>query len=320
MRPGTLLTSARFLPPLSASVLALALTATGCTTTQRCADGCLVEGDSETGSLTHDLDGWTPLLQSFDLAFTDGDRPPAVIAVGAVPPDGPTGPQFHLQLVDGDGNDPMRGSARYVRWSQATRVFFGLPEDSDYGVQRFVSQSGCRRSCDLAIPGFDSSENVLILAGFRFRYPEGENNLREIGLWPHGVEPLGPRTFVRATLRDDDGAEPFDVEVSYVLFPTSWSNRGVAAGTAFGRPAPGPSLEVPLNPVWLGRIPLLGGFQLDYAESDEHLREIGVDANDRRIIMTLRDNDAAEQINVGAIYRGFCEAPLDENVHIMACP
>ena len=307
----------RVVAALVAVALLLALSA--CSATRVCAGGCTVSVDSPTGSETDDLGGFVPLLQSFDLRFVRGARPLRPIAVGALR-DGPgSEPLFHLELQDGDGGDRMVGSARYFRWSEGGRVFFGLPEDSPYGLQKFVARPGCRSSCDLEIPDY-GADTVLVITGFRFRFPDGENNLRSIGLELRGRDAPSPRTVVQATYRDDDGAERFDVELSYILFPSSWSDNGVLAGTDFLAPVPGPRVEVPLNLAWRGRISLLGGFRLQYGDGDEHVNALGVDGTDARVVLKLHDDDDVERIDAVALYLGFCAAPSDENVHIQEGP
>jgi hypothetical protein len=297
----------------------LALSACG-TFRQTCAGGCNVSGDSPTGSVDEEIGAFVPLLQSFELAFGNGDHPLGLVAVGSLRPSGGGTRRFYLELADGDGDDPIHGTARYFRWPEGSRAALGLPEDGPYGVERFVSRSGCRASCRLEIPDFDSHENVLVITGFRFRFPEGENHLRAIALWP-SIPDIGvPATSYLATFQDDDGEEPFDVELSYALFPRTWSNRGVIAGSGFLRPNPGPTFSTPLNAVWRGRIPLLGGFHLRYDGGDENLLQMAVHATDERVTLTLRDNDGAEGIHVEARYHGFCPAPAGINSHIVECP
>jgi hypothetical protein len=304
-------------------LLALLLALSACGTFRRvCADGCNVRGSSPTGSVEEEIGASVPLLQSFELRFDEGDRPLARVAVGSLRGSGGATDSFYLELADGDGNDPMHGTARYFRWPERSRAILGLPEDGPYGVERFASRSGCTGSCDLTIPDFNSRDNVLVITGFRFRYASGENNLLSIGLLPvAGGGPGDAWTAVRATFQDDDGAEAFAIELSYLLFPRSWSNDGVDIAPDFRHtPYPAPSFEAPLNESWRGRIPLLGGFSLAFDGNDEHLLRLGVDATGERVVLTLRDNDAAESIRPEAIYWGFCPAPGGVNSSIVECP
>lgn len=306
-----------------APALLLLLFLPGCSISVQCAGGCDVAGESPGDeAISAELGAFVPLLEDFRLEFVRGDRPPALIGVGSLSEAGVGGRSFRLELADGDGGDAIRGEARYYRWPEGSREVLGLPGDGPLGREQYASRSGCRGSCTLETPGFDSRENVLVITGFRFRYASGENNLRAVGLMPEGATPGSSEHFrVRADFRDDDGAEPFDVELAYVLFPRSWSNRGVNAGTDFlARPNPGSVFETPLHASWRGRVPLLGGFRLTYAEADEHLRELAVEGSDERVRLTLGDDDGAESIHVQAIYWGFCPAPAGVNSHIVECP
>ncbi len=302
----------RAIAALAAVALLGALPA--CAVSRACAGGCTVTVDSPTGSETDELGGFVPLLQSFDLSFAGGDRPLWSIGVGARRGGSDA---FHLELKDGDGGDRMAGSARYFRWSEGSRVFFGLPEDSSYGVQQFASGTSCTSTCDLTIR--DEPDSVFVITGFRFNFPDGENNLRKIGIRPWGRHAASGTRVIRAACQDDDGAERFDIELSYILFPRSWTTRATIAGTDFLAPVPGPRIDVPLNRIWRGSIPLLTGFQLEFGDGDEHVRRLGVDGTDARVVLTLHDDDEAERIHALAWYSAFCEAPLNENVQIQEC-
>ena len=305
------------------SLLVVLATLTACTARRLCEDGCTVETDSATGTDSIELQsGFVPLMQSFDLSFVGNDRPLSSLAVGAQQaPPGST-PQFHLEMQDGDGGDAIDASARYFTWAEGSRAFFGLPEASRYGVQRFVPRTRCRGECDITLPDYDLREDMLVFTGFRFGFPDGEHNIRAIGIDPFKTESASS---VRVAFRDDDGTEEFDVEFSYVLFPRHWTRLAVNATWFLNAPLPhGPTYRVPINDGWAGRIALLGGFWFEYANGDEHIKAIGVNVDTEAtphpvVDITFHDNDSAEEFKPDAIYWGFCRADGADNVHVTDC-
>ncbi|MEZ5921707.1 MAG: hypothetical protein R3C60_10195 [Parvularculaceae bacterium] len=278
----------------------------------RCASAvCTVTATTNTGRHSEEL-RWVPLLQAFDFQFAGNDRPPHLFAAGSLRPAGARSPRrFYLELADRDGNDRLSASARFAVYSESWRGLRGIT-DLNIGVERTVTRRGCRSSCNLTIPHYDRSRVRLVLTGFRFQYPREEHHLRKVGLWP-----IGAGGAITATFKDDDGAEPFDVTVSYVLLPGSWVGRSVIAYTnVTDDPAP----VIALGDFWRGYVPVLSGFMFSYSDGDEHIKRIGLSGTDRDFRFWLQDNNAGNRVSFDAYVYGLCRTrDAGDNILFREC-
>ncbi|MEO1136701.1 MAG: hypothetical protein AAFW68_08835 [Pseudomonadota bacterium] len=256
---------------------------------------------------------WLPLLQAFDFEFTGNDRPPREFAVGSQGPGSAasaTSRRFALDLLDGDGNDRLRASARFAYYSESWRALRGI-RDPAIGVERTVSRRGCRSSCWLDIPDYERTNTRLVLTGFRFRYPGGENHLREVTIWPDF------RRSLRATFKDDDGAENFDVSVSYVLMPMDWFDHSLIPYTNV---VDGPAETIRLPLYWADNVAVMGGFSFRYADGDEHIKRLRVDTDSQNVRFHLQDNNAGNKVSFEAVIYGLCRSQRGgDNVLYAAC-
>lgn len=260
---------------------------------QVCNDGLACEFESSgRGGVEFDIGaGIVPILTGFELAYSAGDQHVHTMAVGILP-DRPS--RFQLRLRDNDGNEVVRGRARYFRYEQVLRAMrerTGTRADSPVMTLRSVTRRGCRGSCLVDIPGFDKSRYHFYLSGFRFSFRGDDRHLRTVRVWPVGE--IAGTSSVWTTFRDNSEDRSYDVTLSYVLLPADHAIESVLYGGTVSPTDESGTVHFPRRNA-SGRA--LGGFGAVFAGDDEHLRVIGVWLSRAGGEVTLRDNDAREDI------------------------
>lgn len=259
---------------------------------QLCNDGlaCEVEARGD-GGVELDIGAGIPILTGFELEYLGGDRHVRSMTVGLLP-ERPS--RFQLRLQDNDGSAAVRGWARYFRYGRVLRSMRERTSTSADGPVmslRSVSRRGCRGSCRVEIPGFDKTRYHFFLSGFRFAFQGDDRHLRRFRIWPTGD--IAGASGVWTTFRDNSEDHSYDVTLSYVLLPADHSDEGVLYGGVGSRTDDTGSVLFP-RPNLSGRA--MNGVGAGYADDDEHVRVVGARVDRRGGKVTLRDNDAREDI------------------------
>lgn len=297
------------------AVLALPGLATACVSPPSC-----FRCESEltgAGEVRQAIGPSVPFHTSFSLGYVTHDRPVARFGMGA---DGRG--NYVIALADDDGTEAISGRSSWYdfrHYLSNFRTFHGLPADSDVAVHRTVSQSGCRGTCSISIPGSDNPNYEFVLTGFDLEFERGARNLRTVQVWHPGSL---SRTML-VTLRDDGAGNAFTVRVSYALIPSEWIDTAAIVDDCTSVSAyvyPRGQFDVALEHWPAGARTLVAGFRLSYVDGDEHLLRIGVDATQAgRLRGELRDNDGVERICREVKLLALCRDAPSDNAVIPPC-
>ncbi|WP_448640258.1 hypothetical protein [Geodermatophilus sp. URMC 63] len=160
------------------------------------------------------------------------------------------------------------------------------------GARRFqIRDLGCVGSCERRLPSEVTSggNQLLVLTGFKLFFSGGDHHVDRIGVWFRGGDTLHTR------LSDKKSDDTFGYLIDFIAIPTagliegSDYDTGIARGTSTGGVQPH---DEPL-PIPDGAERMLTGWELNFANADHHIRDIGavLSESEGRLTVMYADRD-----------------------------
>lgn len=259
------------------------------------------------------LDGRVPVLQKFDIQFTESARPIRSLEIGAI--DDRT---FRFELRDRNGGEWVNAEARFIDASTRRSVWrehCGLPGGTPIVTLRTASARDCRGTCVLSEevnPHTGTCRWIRVLTGFSFRFTEPRaRQLREVALRRRDGR-------LEATFKNDGNRRPFDVDVGYTFIPvwdSIYSNTYAMSDMPRGEDDlryPGGG-QLPLQPLryadgspgwnatwWQDRY--LHEFSAKRVHDDGKLKHFSVDVQDDPVTVRFADDDGREDVTFEVLF------------------
>jgi hypothetical protein len=256
------------------------------------------------------LEGRIPLLQRFDVRFSDAARPVRRIEIGAV-----DDRSFRFVLEDRNGGEHVSAEARFVDFAPTRdqwREICGLTPGTPILTIQTTSASGCRGSCVLPEtenPHVGACRWARMLTGFSYRFTEPRaRKLRKVAI------ELNDDGRLEATFKNDGDRQVFDVDVgiSYLPVPAPPTSgeralhRVIQAGNT-SRVSEEPfrgggriELERRWGPTWW-QDRFIRAFSVRRTHDDGNLRRFAIDVQEEPVTVRFEDSDGREDVTFGVL-------------------
>ncbi len=208
-----------------------------------------------------------PAIIGFNVGWTRDDHHIRWLSVG---------PQNSAPLNSGEYLIALRDDDRHRHNINGYIKLVDLSAIADHREVSLTSVVGEQR---LRIPHLIGSQ-AFVLTGFYFRYRHSDNHLLQVK-----VRQMAHNDHIYVNIRDNDGANPYDVYITYAVLSRSVfrdyglilrSSRPVRSSETVSR-APGQAF--------------LQSFELKFRNGDHHLQRMTIDLDDDQLLVGLRDND-----------------------------